>query len=505
MPEVINLDQEGWRVGEQLGAGGFGKVYLAQSGDGTPAVVKLIRKDPGAKRELLFEELDGLPNVVPVLDRGEWDDYWALVMPRAEKSLREYLDEVGGPLSADATVEVLVDIAGALVAIEDRCIVHRDIKPANILLLGGHWCLADFGISRYAEATTAPDTHKHAMTPPYAAPEQWRGDQATSATDVYATGLVAYELLAGQPPFLGPDYRRQHLGEDPGPLPNVPPRIQSLVAGCLNKSAQARPTPQNLLTQLRKSVQLASEGAQRLQQANQIAVSREAEVARQQSVARSEKERRHDLFEAAAKSWVHIVRILREQIAANAPAAKISKGFAWPLDGAESSVQKLLSIPLDPWLWSLNGAKLIVDPLRMAELQSGERSPFEVVAYSSVSIALRVSSDQRGYTGRSHSLWYCDARDPGVFRWYETAFFSLLGKSAFKPFALDPGRSAYGALSTVVDEYQVARKFTPIDQGDEEDFIERWMGWFADAAQGRLYSPRSMPEQDPSGSWRLGP
>jgi serine/threonine protein kinase len=69
--------------------------------------------------------------------------------------------------------------------------------------LDGRWCLADFGISRYAEATTAPDTRKLAWTPAYAAPEQWRAEPASAATDVYALGVIAYELLAGIRPFRG--------------------------------------------------------------------------------------------------------------------------------------------------------------------------------------------------------------------------------------------------------------------------------------------------------------
>ena len=171
VPDVINLERK-WRLGEQLGAGGFASVHLARSENGEPAVVKLIPKAPGAQRELLFEDLDGVPNVVPVLDRGDWNDYWALVMPLAEKSLRGYLNELGRQLPVDDAVSVLVDIAGALVAIEGR-VVHRDIKPDNILLLDGRWCLADFGIARYTEATTAPDTRKTAKSQPYAAPEQW--------------------------------------------------------------------------------------------------------------------------------------------------------------------------------------------------------------------------------------------------------------------------------------------------------------------------------------------
>ena len=135
-------------------------------------------------------------------------------MPRAEKSLEQYWHEKIEHLSIDATLKVLIDVIQALVAMEIRGVVHRDIKPDNILLLDGRWCLADFGIARFAEATTAPDTRKYAMTPSHAAPEQWRDEQATNATDVYATGIVAYQLLAGRVPFEGPethDYRRQHL------------------------------------------------------------------------------------------------------------------------------------------------------------------------------------------------------------------------------------------------------------------------------------------------------
>ena len=170
-------------------SGGFGRIHLGQSEAGQEVVIKLVPKAPGADRELLFEDLSGVLNVVPILDQGEWSDYWVLVMPKAEKSLRDYLSENIEHLSIEDTVQVLSDITQALSEIEGR-VVHRDIKPDNILLLEGRWCLADFGISRYAEATTAPDTRKYAMTPPYAAPEQWRGERAASTTDVYSLELL---------------------------------------------------------------------------------------------------------------------------------------------------------------------------------------------------------------------------------------------------------------------------------------------------------------------------
>lgn len=237
--QEVALHNHKWHVGEPLDAGGFASVYAASSDWCSEAVVKLIPKAPGADRELLFEDLSGVPNVVPVLDRGEWEDFWVLAMPKAAKSLRQHLRE-GQHLDADEVVQILQDLAEALVALENR-VVHRDIKPENILLLDGRWCLADFGIARYVDATTATNTWKNAKTRPYAAPEQWREESTTSATDIYATGVVAYELLAGELPFPGPDFRSQHLHTNPRTIPGLSDKLQSLVQACIYKGPQARP------------------------------------------------------------------------------------------------------------------------------------------------------------------------------------------------------------------------------------------------------------------------
>jgi serine/threonine protein kinase len=98
------------------------------------------------------------------------EDSWVLVMPRAEKSLRQHVNEVAGPLGTAETVTVLSDIAAALADLDGH-VVHRDLKPENVLLLDGRWCLADFSISRYAEASTAADTRKYSWSNAYAAPE----------------------------------------------------------------------------------------------------------------------------------------------------------------------------------------------------------------------------------------------------------------------------------------------------------------------------------------------
>ena len=489
MPQIIELERK-WHIGKQIGEGGFGKVYLAKSEDGERAVVKLIPKYPGADRELLFVNLNNVPNVMPVIDSGGWENFWVIVMPKANKSLRDYLSENIEQLTIDDSLRVLADISEALVALEGK-LVHRDIKPENILLLDDRWQLTDFGISRYAEATTAVDTRKYAMTPPYAAPEQWRNERATGATDVYALGVVAYEILAGIRPFTGPEihnYRQQHLEVTPGPIQGIPIRLQSLIDECLNKSPGARPLPQNLLCRLQASILPTSRAAQKLQLANAMVVQQQAETARLQSIAKSEAERRRELANAAKQGLKRVLGQLDAQIIEYAPACKPLK---------ERSL----------WSWSLNEAELRVEFSTIAGASDKDgfySSPLDVVAYSR--ITLRTPANQFGYEGRAHSLWYCDAKDAGVFRWYETAFmgsFAPYNGDRLSPFALAPGNEdAFYATSGVMHTVQVAWPFTPFDQGDEGDFIERWIGWFADAAQGILNHPSTMPERDTRGSWR---
>ena len=490
MSDVIKLNRQ-WRIGEQLGAGGFARVHEAQSDSGEVAAIKLVPKAAGADRELLFEDLSEVPNIAPIIDRGEWGNFWVIVMPKAEQSLRDCMGAKGVPLPIDDALKVISDVVEALAAIEGQ-VVHRDIKPDNILLLHGRWCLADFGISRYAEATTAMDTRKFNMTYAYAAPEQWRGERATSATDVYALGVVAYELLAGRRPFAGPkehDYREQHLEGTPEAIPNVPVPLQTLIDECLLKGPEARPTPHNLRQQLKGHSSVPSEAARRLQQANAVAVKRRTEIERLESVAKSDAERRQELYNDAKQKLDQLGQLLADHIALNASTAKYN---AAPHQRS----------------WTLNDAKLsLVSPelVKRGVSDFVDELPFEAVAYSTITVSQPPSKYQVvSYEGRSHSLWFCDAHDVGVFRWYETAFRRTFGgDGALSPFSLSPlERIAAIAIGPALDTRSLARPYTPIDQGAEGEFIERWIGWFADAAQGQLRYPAGMPEGDPRGSYR---
>ena len=122
--------------------------------------------------------------------------------------------------------------------------------------------------------------------------------------------------------------------------------------------------------------------------------------------------------------------------------------------------------------------------------------PFDVIAFTA--IAARKPRDRHQYEGRAHSLWFCDAHDEGVYRWYELAFMIsplIAQRSTVEPFALAPTDNyAALALTPVTDVRQVVWQPLPFDQGDDEQFIERWIEWFAAAADGSLSHPSHMPE-----------
>ncbi|NJC73025.1 serine/threonine protein kinase [Planosporangium thailandense] len=485
--------QREWVIGEPIGdAAGFGRVFRASSADYPDAVAKFVPKMPGAERELLLADgLDGVGNVVPIIESGETQDDWVLIMPRAKKSLLAHIREYGAPLPIEDAVAVLSDVATALANLDGR-VVHRDLKPANILLLNSRWCVADFGISRYAEATTAPDTRKLAWTAPYAAPEQWRAERATSATDVYAFGIIAFEMLASHRPFQGPewhDFREQHLHAAPPALTGHPTALAALVEECLFKAPAARPSAANLLVRLERAVSVTSNsGIAALQEANRAEIARRSATDRAASASRSAAERRADLADAAGRILTRIGDALKDAVMEAAPSAALK---VWPSGG---------------WTLTLNEAELEFTLATKTALEpwGGWQPPaFDVVAHAAIGVTIPM--DRYGYKGRSHSLWYCDAQEDGRYHWFETAFMLSpfqARTTARVPFARPPGIEAAKAIWNGIAEFQVAWPFTEVHLDDLGEFINRWAGWFAAGAQRALQHPTQIPEQNPQGSWR---
>jgi len=212
----IRLTSSEWAFdeNERLGPpGGFGDVFRGTGPDG-PVAIKRLKLDAGhaAHRELrigadLIER--PLTHVVPVLDAGQdaESDRYFLVMPICEQSLQQSIDLARGEMPIAHTLTTLRAIVAGLTEVGD--IVHRDLKPGNVLLHDGVWKIADFGIAKFVEDATSRDTVRDSLTPFYAAPEQWRGERATHATDVYALGCIAHALATGFPPFTGTRRRSQ--------------------------------------------------------------------------------------------------------------------------------------------------------------------------------------------------------------------------------------------------------------------------------------------------------
>jgi serine/threonine-protein kinase len=247
---------EAKKIGTQ---GGFGEVFEGRGENGEPVAVKRIRRvTPGlATGEIrIARALMSRANehVIPILDAGKdaISGFNFVVMPRADESLQDLIDR-DGPLVDEDAMTVLSDILTGLS--EMKRIVHGDLKPANVLLHEGRWKLADMGIARHVDDEPQSLSVRMFVSEAYAAPEQWRFEAPVRATDVYAFGCLAYTVLTGSPPFLGPsqeEYCVQHLKGTPRPLPAAP-AMRALVQMCLTKDKAARPSVDTALTLLKRA------------------------------------------------------------------------------------------------------------------------------------------------------------------------------------------------------------------------------------------------------------
>jgi eukaryotic-like serine/threonine-protein kinase len=239
------------------------RVFVAEEHRlGRRVVVKLLSPELSAavsasrfEREIRVAASLQQANIVPVLAAGDLEGLPYYTMPYVEgESLRARLGR--GPLSIAEAVGILRDVARALAYAHDHGVVHRDIKPDNVLLSGHTAVVTDFGIAKaiaaassMAAGATLTQLGTAIGTPAYMAPEQAAGDPATDhRADIYAFGCVAYELLAGQPPFPGlPPHKLlvAHMSEIPKPVtalrPDCPPALASLVMECLAKDPASRP------------------------------------------------------------------------------------------------------------------------------------------------------------------------------------------------------------------------------------------------------------------------
>jgi serine/threonine-protein kinase len=239
----------------ELGRGGMATVYLAEDiRHERKVAVKVLHPELAAALgpDRFLSEIRTTaslqhPHILPLFDSGEADGFLFFVMPYVEgESLRSKLMREA-ELPIRETVRILRDVADALAYAHERGIVHRDIKPDNVMLSGRHALVADFGVAKAViQATTQshPTTAGVSMgTPAYMAPEQALADpHIDHRADVYAFGVLAYEMLSGQPPFIretSQDVLSAHLTAAATPLADVRPSVSSqlsqLVMRCLEK------------------------------------------------------------------------------------------------------------------------------------------------------------------------------------------------------------------------------------------------------------------------------
>ncbi len=387
-------------------------------------------------------------------------------MPRAERSLRDHL-KAGEAITETEAVLILLEIARGLLEVDDW--VHRDLKPENVLRYGNRWNVADFGIARLTEAKTSIRTLKDALSPPYAAPEQWDGQRTTHATDVYALGCIGAEILSGHSLYPGPavdDYAEQHRRASPL-ITAGSARIRSLLLRMVAKPAPARPHTEDVLSEL-TSIQArpggSGPGAVALGEASARIAEATARAEAAQAEVEARRRERTGLAAYAFSEMCSIARRLSDEIKEHAPQAKIQ----------EAATRHGRSFKVE-----LGTVKLTITAGHYPDIPL---SDFALCGWDVVCgdfISVKTASYER-----SASLWYAK-NDRGSYRWTEVAYQSLTRNQSKKPCHLAPGRDASLAAAPVMHTWHLAHQPHEIVSEDQIDaFCQRWMTLLSQAATG---------------------
>jgi serine/threonine protein kinase len=248
----------------ELGGGGMSRVFLAlERMLDRKVVVKVLLPELAAgvnverfRREIQLAAQLQHPHIVPLLSAGEAEGLPYFIMPFVTgESLRTRVAREGEFPIAE-TVRILRDVVSALAYAHARGVIHRDVKPDNVLLSGGVAVVTDFGVAKAVSASAGASglTGLTSLgvalgTPAYMAPEQATASPNTDhRADIYALGIMAYEMLTGTPPFMGRSAQQvlaAQVVEEPELVerrrPAVPPMLATLVKECLAKRPADRP------------------------------------------------------------------------------------------------------------------------------------------------------------------------------------------------------------------------------------------------------------------------
>jgi eukaryotic-like serine/threonine-protein kinase len=299
-PLVLN---HRYRLDERLASGGMGEVWKATDELlGRPVAVKLLKEmyfsDESFRHrfraEARFAAALQHSGIAQVYDYGEQDEHAYLVMELVNGETLSRILHVEGRLSPDTTLDIIGQAARALHVAHSAGIIHRDIKPANIMVTGdGVVKITDFGIARGGGSSTMTQTGQVMGTAQYVSPEQATGRKITPSSDLYSLGVVAYECLAGMPPFNADTpiaLALMHVREDPPPLPtDVPPAVRGLVSAMMAKEPDDRPAGAHEVAERARHLRLAADdGAEEDLAPTAIAAADDARTHAQEAVAYAE-------------------------------------------------------------------------------------------------------------------------------------------------------------------------------------------------------------------------
>ncbi len=264
---MTSIRVAGYELFERLGEGGAGQVYRAQDASGKSLAVKLLgpaaELDPEAARARFAREVKILsqldhPALATLVDHGVDDELGPyLVMPLVPgQTLRAII--AGAKLCPEAAVLLIEPIASAVAALHARELVHRDLKPDNVMVApDGRVIVVDLGLAWGPHHTRHTQEGTAIGSVPYMAPEQIEGAGVGTAADVWALGVILYELIAGKRPFARPRASEEAAAVLVGayaPLdavdPRCPPELVRLVAQALDRAPGARPSAQDFVAQL---------------------------------------------------------------------------------------------------------------------------------------------------------------------------------------------------------------------------------------------------------------
>jgi len=251
--EVLKTSLKGFEIIQRLATSSIANVYLGtEKATGRPTVLKVLNQMPDSGNEVAFErflqefELIGKidhPNVVKIFDLGIADEHAYIAMEFCDRgSLKR---RIGKGMSSGRAIVYMREIAGALSAIHQIGILHRDLKPTNVLFRkDGSLAVIDFGLAKQAQLEAEiTSTGEIFGTPYYMSPEQGRGDPVDERADIYSLGIILYEMLVGNKPFVADSaigLIHLHENADIPQLPRAVAKYQTLIDLMLAKDPSAR-------------------------------------------------------------------------------------------------------------------------------------------------------------------------------------------------------------------------------------------------------------------------